>query len=39
MARRMATFARREQDRAPQRKAAAGELTQTYKQFRPAEIR
>jgi len=39
MAGRMAGFARREQDWALQRKAAAGELTQLYKQLRAAEIR
>ncbi|KWC42430.1 hypothetical protein WL51_03580 [Burkholderia ubonensis] len=39
MAGRMASFARREQDWALQRKAAAGELSQLYKQFRSAEIR
>lgn len=39
MAGRMATFARREQDWAHQRKAAAGEMTQLYKQYRSAEIR
>lgn len=39
MAGRMASFARREQDWAFQRKAAAGELTLLYKQFRSAEIR
>jgi hypothetical protein len=39
MAGRMASFARREQEWALQRKAAAGELTQLYKQFRSAEIR
>lgn len=39
MAGKMASFNRREQDWAFQRKAAAGELTQLYKQFRAAEIR
>lgn len=39
MAGRMASFGRREQDWALQRKAAAGELTQLYKQYRSAELR
>jgi hypothetical protein len=39
MAGRMASFGRREQEWALQRKAAAGELTQLYKQYRSAEIR
>jgi hypothetical protein len=39
MAGKMGSFSRREQDWAFQRKAAAGELTQLYKQFRAAEIR
>jgi hypothetical protein len=39
MAGRMASFARREQDWAFQRKRAAGELTQLYKQYRSAELR
>lgn len=39
MAGRMASFGRREQEWAFQRKAAAGELTQLYKQYRSAEIR
>lgn len=39
MAGKMASFNRREQDWAFQRKVAAGELTQLYKQFRAAEIR
>jgi hypothetical protein len=39
MAGRIASFARREQDWAFQRKTAAGELTQLFKQLRSAEIR
>jgi Tc toxin complex TcA C-terminal TcB-binding domain len=39
MAGRMASFARREQDWAFQRKQAAGELTQLFKQVRSAELR
>ena len=39
MAGKMASFSRREQDWAFQRKAAAGELTQLYKQFRAGELR
>jgi len=39
MAGRMGNYARREQDWALQRKLAAGELTQLYKQYRSAELR
>jgi hypothetical protein len=39
MAGKMGSFARREQDWAFQRKSAAGELTQLFKQLRSAEIR
>jgi Tc toxin complex TcA C-terminal TcB-binding domain len=39
LAGKMGGFARREQDWALQRKAAAGELTQLFKQLRSAEIR
>jgi hypothetical protein len=39
LAGRMGSFARREQDWAFQRKSAAGELTQLFKQLRSAEIR
>ena len=39
LAGKMAGFARREQEWALQRKAAAGELTQLFKQYRGAEIR
>ena len=39
MAGKMGSFARREQDWALQRKQAAGELTQLFKQLRSAEIR
>jgi hypothetical protein len=39
MAGKMGSFSRREQDWAFQRKSAAGELTQLYKQLRSAEIR
>jgi hypothetical protein len=39
MAGRMASFTRREQDWAHQRKTAAGEMTQLYKQLRSAELR
>jgi Tc toxin complex TcA C-terminal TcB-binding domain len=39
MAGRMGSFSRREQDWAFQRKLAAGELTQLYKQLRSVEIR
>ena len=39
LAGKMGSFARREQEWAFQRKAAAGECTQVFKQFRSAEIR
>ena len=39
LAAKMASYGRREQDWALQRKLAAGEMTQLYKQYRSAEIR
>ena len=39
LAGRMGSYARREQEWAFQRKAASGELTQLYKQYRSAELR